>query len=725
MAITRVNEFAAEMLRRIERVKGAANLPTNHDVGQDAGNEEMVRGGGLKKSRDGLRKEAIVNDFLLNFAARVTLYVYEQTLVKRERDDMSANELDKDGLYEVAKDDRLVTEEALQPDIQTLREYFDVFKNTNGLPNYSPTATSTLVFSELAKLICETLNSQAAALDLPAKYLHYYELLFPDFPYKKFTSAAGSLGLYAPHEFFWGSNGRPIPVLACLDARRTSKEKVMFPPHVFLTEEERAKGVAIQITREDLIRLRAHSREADDYFKAIHNRESVEIQNEKRALLVERLKDHSSLSPLDGYLYTNDNKTLVLNGFFKQFDLKSSFDLANFIYENARPHEWKSLVKCIDDQTLFDLMLPKMADGKTPDRSVLCEGKFDAFVETHSVYRQNLKFLRYNSVAFILLAECFRRQRASEPYHTGSLTQQFEGVPGVTTRTDKTDAVEMLMDLCASPEFNLNQPLEYLKKRNLAALDALEKLPADQQAKAALETQYKEISESVITSGRLSCLTKKMVSLCNSILAQNAVVGNKAGEASDHPDTYNLESLVQDAGVLCRTPRSQWCADIIKGKEKLIASYVTSRGGFNQCLAYPGHYRKDDDDFNRAMIYLFSEFYTPARDAEEPPQPKPETQSTLGWMFSAVKSVTTVLSYTQKDKTLAVEDWKEFLRTREPVNQFYEWCVKGQKIRSYDVMRNMMVFNSKTNALLTQANTVVAANFLVPIPEATASVLKM
>ncbi len=680
MTVTRVKDFAAKVLAEIDIYEKEAIAKVLFEM-------------------QGAPKDAIAN---ATSGSGTTALKRDPHVLVRYESDCSILAL-RDRLQSRLNDESAISDASLKEFADLLLARFSIIKDTNCLYNYSPKSLASKSFIALAKNLFETLNPIALASGREAKYLHYYDYLFPDFPCRKYTSETGHLGELSLTDFFWGEDiwkegvlkelGRPIPTLSCLEAYRL--ERTMRPPHVFLTQAEmaakvkgKAEGKVVNpvISRADNDRLKDHSSCASDYFMAINTKTLGEEKKDEFKIKLVELISQSDFVP--GYLYETmaSNTALVRNGFLRTLNVGTLRDLADYLSNRVAPVDWKAFLEALPEDDFFRITLPKAANA-VPDLSVLSAEKFEAFVNNDAWYVKEES--RHNNAALLILAELYRRKRNYEGLFTGKISNITSGFVGGSSRNVKMDAVDVLMDFFVCSNYCLNQLDVYLEKTGKIKLHG-----------------------GAIKSDRLLFLVNKANSLWNALLA-TAKLPEDDGDAveaqANQPAAtlvYNAETLARDAQRLCGPGAGSWSEEVRHINKTALKGYIISCGGdygLYNCITTPGHYIKGNNRHNRAILYILTQHYIDKRGAGN------SHTTNYGKFLGAPDKV---------QKLQAARLLLEFFESDMPLNHLHEFLVKKGALEQEAIIVDRAIY-SETKALAKTAESVLTEEFYMEQPKET------
>ena len=657
MTMTRVKEFSEAMLREIDGFEreSVANVLLNMDALVDPSAADNSQ---VAKNR---------SDVLLRYESIFAVHVLRSLLNKH------------------LKDTTPVSEESLKPFADFLMSRFDLVKNTNGLYMHSTHSVATLSLVALAKRLFNTLNPLVESSGREARYKHYYDYLFPGFLCSKFVPPDGHLGDYQLNEFFLSEDGRPVPIMASLEAYRIGGK--FRPPCIFLTPEERRAGETPLLSRYDTERLTSHSSCAKDYFFAVSAKKPFSELESYKMNLIERA---GSPGFVPGCTYADSNSSLIANGFLKVLDVRKLTDFADLLYKTVTPEDWRAFVAAIPEAQFDEVVLPKLPNGE-PDVSLVNPDKFEAFVNKDAWYVPGESL--HNYAVILLLAEFYHKKRIHEPKWTGTVSNFTSGYVGGLSRGAKLDAVGALLDFVvrvAKKEFCPNQVDAYLKKYSMM-----------------------EAHGAAIKSDRLLFLVNKLNYLWDKLLADSKKQDNADLSDSLHSPAlslkYDTNSLARDAMRLCQANKGEWSEVVKSFKQTALAGYIKSCGGFYSCVTKQDHYIKGNEAHNRAVLYIMTDYYIRSRSDGD------EHGSQIGKFFGAPAKGTKLLA--------AEEGLLEFFRSDKPLNHLPEHLEQRGLL---SIIKEYSLTTSKTKLLAETAEAVCTPKFFEPRDEhsLTASVSK-
>ncbi len=545
-----------------------------------------------------------------------------------------------------------ISPESMKPFLDFLRARYDLIKNTDAIYNHNLKSPANIGCVMLAKSVLNALKAEHQSRVSPSdpscqEYdkKHYYDYLFPGLNACDYVSSRGTLGALELKEFFFGDDGTPIETLECLKKYREAMSRGLdsFPPHVCLPPDVLARRENDELTAQESKRLGSHSLAASQYAHAINavnpKKTSLELDVFRDILFAEIAKPEF----IPGYTYNQkpnqSNTNLLKNGYFdavKVVDLKS---LAALLQKHVLKSDWIEFIKAIDPVTFDHLVLPKLADG-APDSSILLavnDKKFEAFLNAQPWSADE----EVNRALLFVLTELYIRGRYGEGAYTGFVGQ----VTGLAhNQKGKEDAAAWLQRFFTEKNYLINQLPTYLKDTgNTVHLDAL-------------------------TGGRLRYLTDK---------------ANKLGPGLKE----TTDKLAVVAEQLSIADKSQWKDFFRDVPDNSLQAFIDSSGGLINCIQTKGHYRENDQNYNKAILFIMAECYLRIRR---------KADSHGGGLFGR-------WGHSKDEKVNAVEVFKAFLISDYPLNQLSDYLndLKSGKIVMPEYLRDLKLGDTELSNLET------------------------
>lgn len=538
------------------------------------------------------------------------------------------------------ENDNEISERSLAPFIDLLAIRYNVIKHTDGIYTHRPNSTANVASLVLAEHLASALQKDSS---------FYY--LFPGIDLTSFVSSRGKFTELKLSEFFLTMDDTPVELRHSLDQYRENMQTgpATFPPHVCIpphvAKGSRTMSQAKKLTRQDALLLTTHSSEAEQYLKAINSLPDIsdEELDKKRTALVGKIQSTDYIPAYTYNTYGEDcsSKNLIANGFLREMHVTNASTFASFLSGKIDISRWRDVVDVIGDDLLDSLMLPVM--NGAADDSVLQSGKFQKFIDDQ-VWQLDQDTDLYNRAMLYLLTETYIRKRSKEGAYIGAIGQ-MTGLVGYN-RQAKEGAAVVFQSFLMTGKFYLNQLESWLQREDkLVQLNALR-------------------------SDRLAFLTEK---------------AGKLGL-----DTrQSQQSLAAIASALSKMNPSSWAEAVKKIDNNILQQYISANGGFNACVKTRDHYKKGNEQYNKAILYILAEAYFRKRSSGS------DYHSLFGRAY-----------YPKVDKVTAVEVFKEFLASEYPLNQLSEYLKDGRKQHLEKPLRDSYSPTSELGTLVAQAERV-------------------